>query len=152
MFFGTYNHNIDDKGRMSIPSRFRDVLREHYRSSRLILAPYDNCIFAYPVAEWEKVEGEIKNFSSWNTNRLKFDRLFYSRMDSVDIDGQGRILVIPGLRNYACLEKETVVVGASSRFEIWSREVWDGYMGSEKEQVEDLAQILSGSPGGDVGG
>jgi MraZ protein len=146
MFFGTYNHSIDDKGRMSIPSRFRDVLREHYRSSRLVLAPYENCVFIYPVAEWEKVESEIKNLSHWNANRLRFDRLFYSRMDSVEIDGQGRVSLIPILRSHASLEREAVVVGASTRFEIWSRELWDEYISKEKDQVENLAQLLVGGP------
>jgi MraZ protein len=146
MFFGTYNHSIDNKGRMSIPSRFRDVLREYYRSSRLVLAPYEDCIFAYPATEWEKVEAEIKKLSYWNTNRLRFDRLFYSRMDSAEIDGQGRISLIPALRNYASLEKEAVVVGASARFEVWSRSLWDEYIQKEKDQVENLAQHLVGGP------
>ena len=131
---------------MSIPSRFRDVLKEYYKSSRLILAPYDNCIFAYPITEWEKVEGEIKRNSHWNTDRLKFDRIFYSRMDSMEIDGQGRILLNPVLKDYASLEKEAVVVGASSRFEIWSRKRWDEYVQNEKEPVESLAQLLAGEP------
>jgi MraZ protein len=146
MFFGTYNHSIDNKGRLSIPSRFRDVLREHYQSSRLVLAPYEDCVFAYPVSEWEKVESEIKKLSHWNTHRLKFDRLFYSRMDSVEIDGQGRISLVPVLRSYASLDKEAVVVGASARFEIWSRGIWDEYIQKEKDQVENLAQLLVGGP------
>lgn len=112
----------------------------------MILAPYEDCIFAYPVTEWEKVEAEIKKLSYWNTNRLRFDRLFYSRMDSAEIDGQGRISLIPALRNYASLEKEAVVVGASARFEIWSRSLWDEYIQKEKDQVENLAQHLVGGP------
>ena len=134
---------------MSIPSRFRDVLREHYQNSRLVLAPYESCIFVYPVAEWEKVGAEIKKLSHWNTNRLKFDRLFYSRMDSVEIDGQGRISLMPALKSHASLDKEAIVIGASTRFEIWSRKDWDEYLQTEKDQVEDLAQLLAGGPVGE---
>lgn len=129
---------------MSIPSRFREVLKEYYKSSRIILAPFENCIFAYPLSEWEKVEGEIKKRSNWNSDRLKFDRLFYSRMDSTEIDGQGRILLNPVLKDYAALEKEAVIVGASTRFEIWSRKRWDEYVRNENDPVENLAQLLAG--------
>lgn len=124
MFKGRYEHLIDGKGRLSIPSRFRDTLSERY-DSRLVVTTYDNCLIAYPLAEWQKLEDKIATLPEFKKDTKAFLRFFYSSAADCAIDRLGRILLPQNLRDYAKLEKEVVLIGAFRYMEIWSKPLWD---------------------------
>lgn len=123
MFKGRYEHLIDGKGRLSIPSRFRDTLAERY-DARLVVTNYDNCLIAYPFAEWQKLEDKIAALPEFKKDTRAFLRFFYSSATDCAIDRLGRILLPQTLRDYAKLEKEVVLIGAFRHMEIWSKERW----------------------------
>lgn len=123
MFKGRYEHLIDGKGRLSIPSRFRDTLAERY-DSRLVVTTYDNCLIAYPLAEWLKLEEKIAILPEFKKDTKAFLRFFYSSASDCAIDRLGRILLPQTLRDYAKLEKDVVVIGAFRHMEIWSKPLW----------------------------
>ena len=124
MFMGEYNHTIDEKGRMIIPSKFRDALG----ASFVITRGMDGCIYAYPDEEWV------------NKDARKFARYFLSGAAMVELDKQGRILIPQNLREHADLKKDVVVAGVLGRVEIWSRERWIAY--NEYDDVEILASKM----------
>lgn len=123
MFKGRYEHLIDLKGRLSIPSRFRETLNERY-DSRLVITTYDNCLIAYPLAEWQKLEEKIALLPEFKKDTKAFLRFFYSSATDCQIDKLGRILIPQTLRDYAKLEKDVVLVGAFRHLEVWSKPLW----------------------------
>jgi len=142
MFMGSFEHTLDDKGRLSIPSRFREIMLEKQVPERLIVTQgLDTCLFAYALDEWKKFEEKI---ISRPLNRSD-DRYFVRRLlaGAVDcpLDKQGRIGLPPTLRQYAGLGREAVVVGVSSRIEIWSPERWQEYLNQGKSLEEIAEQI-----------
>lgn len=137
MFKGRYEHLIDGKGRLSIPSRFRDTLSERY-DSRLVVTTYDNCLIAYPLAEWQKLEDKIATLPEFKKDTKAFLRFFYSSAADCAIDRLGRILLPQNLRDYARLEKEVVLIGAFRYMEIWSKPLWE-----EAEKAASQDDIVS---------
>ncbi len=137
MFMGEYNHTIDEKGRMIIPSKFRDALG----ASFVITRGMDGCIYAYPDEEWEKFEEKLSSLpQTVNKDARKFARYFLSGAAMVELDKQGRILIPQNLREHADLKKDVVVAGVLGRVEIWSRERWIAY--NEYDDVEILASKM----------
>jgi len=139
MFKGRYEHLIDGKGRLSIPSRFRDTLAERY-DSRLVVTTYDNCLIAYPLAEWLKLEEKIATLPEFKKDTRAFLRFFYSSASDCAIDRLGRILLPQTLRDYAKLEKEVVLIGAFRHMEIWSKTLWDD--AERAASQEDIVNTL----------
>lgn len=139
MFKGRYEHLIDGKGRLSIPSRFRDTLAERY-DSRLVVTTYDNCLIAYPLAEWLKLEEKISTLPEFKKDTRAFLRFFYSSASDCAIDRLGRILLPQTLRDYAKLEKEVVLIGAFRHMEIWSKTLWDD--AERAASQEDIVNTL----------
>lgn len=123
MFRGRFEHSIDDKGRTSIPMKFRELLSSHY-DERLIVSNFDHCLWAYPVPEWQKIEEKVAALPQFNPQVKALQRLFISAAAECPIDKQGRILVPPTLREYAGLERDIIMVGMTKRIEIWSKERW----------------------------
>jgi MraZ protein len=124
MFRGRFEHTIDSKGRLSIPSKFRDVLTERY-DARLVVTTYDGCLSVYPHAEWRILEERVAGLPEFKKETRDFLRFFYSSAADCTIDKLGRILVPQTLRDYAKLEKDVIIVGAFKRMEIWSKLKWD---------------------------
>lgn len=143
MFRGRFEHTIDPKGRISIPSRFREVLRERY-DERLIVTNLDGCLVAYPFKEWEVLEQKASSLSMFKKEVKAFLRFFYSGATECPIDKLGRILIPPVLRDYAKLEKEVVLVGALKKIEIWSKGRWDRVIAGSPEDFEDISDVLAG--------
>jgi len=139
MFRGRYEHTIDLKGRLSVPSRFRETLSERY-DSRLVVTSYDGCLLVYPLAEWQTLEARVAELPSFNKDTKAFLRFFYSGAVDCPIDKLGRILVPQDLRNYAKLEKDVILVGAFKRIEIWSKAEWERIEGEASK--EDLVATL----------
>lgn len=123
-FRGKYDHAIDEKGRLSFPSRFREVLR-HYQSEILMVIPWENHLRAYPLAEWEILENSLKNDHDGEADAVdRILRYFESESYEIVADKQGRILLPPPLRTEVGLKKDIVLIGMIERVEIWDRETW----------------------------
>ncbi len=124
-FRSKYDHTIDEKGRLSFPSRFREVLRQ-YGSEILIALPWDNHVRAYPLAEWENLEDKLKVGENQQDGDLdKVIRYFESESFECIIDKQGRILLPPALRNDLGLKRDIVLIGMIDRVEIWDKDTWN---------------------------
>jgi MraZ protein len=124
MFRGASYHNIDPKGRIIIPARFRDVIKASGVDG-VMITRLDNCLFAYTHDQWSKLEQKILDLPEKSDDTRRFQRLFIGAAHDCKCDAQGRVLIPPFLKQYAGLEKEIVLVGVPGRFEIWSRENWD---------------------------
>lgn len=131
MFRGSSVHSLDAKGRIIIPSRFRDVIRAG-SGDALMITRMDNSLFAYTLNEWSKVENRILALAEKSDYMRRFRRVFVGGAFECNCDKQGRVLIPPTLRNYAKLEKEIVLVGVLEHFEIWSKENWE----NENEAME----------------
>ncbi|HZX48735.1 MAG TPA: division/cell wall cluster transcriptional repressor MraZ [Nitrospirota bacterium] len=130
MFRGRYLHTIDSKGRLSIPSKFRDkVLLSHGGQLILIKDLVDKCISAYTPDGWEDLTMKIQKASSLADEVKAFRRLMFSEAEDCVIDKHGRILIPPRLREYASLEKDVIVAGVeNNKIEFWSKQIWDNAM------------------------
>lgn len=123
MFRGSSFHHLDPKGRLIIPARFRDVLRQSSVDG-LIVSKMDGALFCYTFEEWHKIEQRILNLAEKSDNMRRFRRVFIGGAFECPLDKQGRILIPPSLRQYSELSKELVLVGVLDHFEIWARENW----------------------------
>lgn len=138
MFIGEFNHNVDDKGRMSIPSRFRDNLGEKFYVTKGL----DNCLFVFPVDEWKAFEAKLNKLPLAKANARAFVRTFYSGAMECGLDKQGRINVSSNLREHGELEKEVCIIGVGTRIEIWSKSNWEHYNNPENFSYDDLAEQM----------
>jgi MraZ protein len=137
MFMGEYNHTIDTKGRLIIPSKFREVLGDDF----VVTKGLDGCLFVYDNAEWNTFEEKLKALPLMNKESRKFVRFFLAGASNVEVDKQGRILLPSVLREFAGLDKDVVLVGVGGRIEIWSKERWSD--ASEYEDMDDIAEHMS---------
>lgn len=138
MFMGEYHHNIDTKGRMIIPAKFRESLGETFVLTRGL----DQCLFGYPLSEWGILEKKMKNLPLTKKDARAFTRFFFSGATECELDKQGRINIAAPLLSYAQLEKECVVIGVSDRIEIWSKEKWESYMEASEESFAEIAEKM----------
>lgn len=136
MFMGEYNHTIDAKGRLIIPSKFREVLGEEF----VVTKGLDGCLFVYDNKEWNVFEEKLKSLPLTNKDARQFVRFFLAGATNAEVDKQGRILVPTVLREFAGLDKDTVLVGVASRIEIWSKERWDGT--ATYEDMDEIAEHM----------
>lgn len=142
MFRGRYNYQTDSKGRLSIPARFREILSSNY-DERLIITNFDQCLWAYPVTEWQELERKVGALPQFVEEVKAFQRVFISAAAECPIDKQGRILIPQSLREYAGINKDVVVVGMAKRLEIWARERWDVIFESSQKRLEGLGEKLA---------
>jgi MraZ protein len=124
MFKGRFEHSIDDKGRLSIPSKFREVLVEHFSEHLVITNDFDNCLVAYPLQVWREFEAAVASKPQFNASIKHLKRFYISGAVECPIDASGRILLPQNLRDYAGLAKDVVLVGQVKIVEIWSKENW----------------------------
>lgn len=140
MFMGEYRHSIDEKGRLIIPAKFRELLGDCF----VVTKGLDNCLFIYPNHEWQAFEEKLKALPIANKGARKFSRFFLAGASPCSFDKQGRILLPPNLREFACIEKEVVLIGVSSRIEIWSKDYWDTYNNEDDDlNMEDIAEQMA---------
>lgn len=121
MFMGRYNHTIDPKGRLSIPSKYREILGDEFVVSKGM----DGCLFVYADEDWKAFEAKLASLPLVNEDARQFARFFLSGAQYVTVDKQGRILMPQDLRDFAGLEKDVVLAGTGGRIEIWSLEKWN---------------------------
>lgn len=138
MFMGEHQHNIDQKGRIIVPAKFREELGPSFVLTRGL----DQCVFGYPLEEWKQLEQKLKALPFTKKDARAFTRFFFSGAVECELDKQGRVNVAPPLRQYAKLEKECVVIGVSNRVEIWSKPVWDEYYTESEESFSEISESL----------
>ncbi|MEY8559520.1 division/cell wall cluster transcriptional repressor MraZ [Jeotgalicoccus halotolerans] len=138
MFMGEYKHNLDTKGRIIMPSKFRELLDGQF----VITRGLDRCLFAYTEEEWSRIEEKLKTLPLTKKDARKFTRLFFSGAAAVEIDKQGRINISQNLREYAGLTKDCTVIGVSSRIEIWDSAAWEDFYTESEDNFEDIAEDL----------
>lgn len=120
MFTSQYNHTVDAKGRLIIPTKFRDILGDHFTVTKGM----DGCLFAFSDDDWKVFEAKLKALPITNKDARKFARFFLAGAAEVELDKQGRILLPQHLREFGELDKDVVLVGVGSRIEIWNRDKW----------------------------
>jgi MraZ protein len=138
MFMGEYHHNIDDKGRLIIPAKFRTELGEKF----IITRGLEKCLYVYSEYEWNTIVAKLKTLPFTKKDVRTFIRSFFSGATECEFDRQGRINITSPLVSYAGISKECVVIGANDRLEIWSEEGWNNFLSDNSDKIEDIAENL----------
>lgn len=138
MLMGEYHHSIDDKGRMIIPSKFRNELGESF----IVTRGLENCLFVYSNLEWEKITTKLNKLPFTKKDARNFNRFFLSGAIEVELDKQGRINISNPLATYASLEKDVVIIGVGDRLEIWAKDRWENFFEQNSDTLSDIAENL----------
>ena len=138
MLMGEYHHNIDEKNRLIIPSKFRYELGEKF----IVTRGLDGCLFVYPLNEWDKITNQLNTLSFTKKDARAFSRFFLSGATECEFDRQGRINIPTPLISYASLKKECVIIGVNDRLEIWSKNNWEKFFNDNEEALSDIAENL----------
>lgn len=138
MLMGEYRHNMDTKGRIIIPAKFREELGP----SLVLTRGLDGCLFGYPMSQWQVLQDKLKQLPLAKKDARSFVRFFYSAAVEVEIDKQGRINIPKTLLEYANIKKECHVIGVSDRIEIWSSEKWESFAEAAEETFEEIAENM----------
>lgn len=138
MFIGEFHHSIDTKGRLIMPAKFRDQLNERCVITRGI----DQCLFIYPIEEWNKLLEKINSLPVNRKDARQFSRFFLSGACECEFDKQGRINLSTPLMNYAELSKDCVIIGVSNRIEVWEKEKWTQYFDLSLDSILDIAENI----------
>lgn len=137
MFMGEYSHTIDAKGRLIVPSRFREQLGNEF----VVTKGLDGCLFVYPNDEWKNIEEKFRNIPLTTKDARKFSRFFFAGAASCEVDKQGRILLPQVLRTFAELEKDVVFVGVLNRVEIWNKDKWQDT--NSYDDMDEVAEHMA---------
>jgi MraZ protein len=148
MFYGEYEHAIDKKGRLIIPSKFRDALKEYSIEKLYITRGLDKCLFLFTETEWRSQESKFRTISFTKSESRKFNRLYFSGAGDLEFDRQGRILIPKYLKDFANIKRDVMIIGVSNRIEVWAREIWQEYYSNSKESFEEIAEKLMMQEGG----
>ncbi len=138
MLMGEYLHNIDNKGRVILPAKFREELGDSF----IVTKGLDNCLFVYAKDEWAILESKLKQLPLAKPEARAFVRFFFAGAAELECDKQGRMLLPNNLREYAKLDKDVVVIGVSNRIELWDKEAWDAYNEQVGPTVANIAETL----------
>jgi len=137
MFIGEYRHSLDDKNRLTIPSKLRDELKHDFILTRGL----DGCLFIYPKDEWENIISKYRELPNTKDAR-NFMRFFLSGAVTCDLDKQGRINIPQPLKEHASLNKDCVIIGVNERLEVWDKDSWESFVKDNEEGFTDLADKL----------
>lgn len=140
MFMGEYHHNIDDKSRLVLPSKFRTELGDKF----IVARGLEKCLYVYSIAEWKKLEEQLKTLPFTKKDARTFIRTFFSGATECEFDRQGRTCITSPLVSYAGLSRECVIIGANDRIEIWDKEEWEKFLSDNSDQLSDIAENLFG--------
>ena len=147
MFRGRFENGVDEKGRLSIPAKFREILTTQFganpESPSLIVTNYDACLWAYPVSIWQALETKVASLPQFLPEVKALQRVFISAACECALDKQGRILLPPSLKEYAQIEQQAVIVGMTQRIEIWSKLRWDKAFQESQEALLEMQDKLA---------
>jgi MraZ protein len=143
MFRGINSITLDVKGRMAMPSRYRDLLLQNHKARMVVtIDTEDTCLLLYPELEWQKIEASLQRLPSFNPAARRIQRLLIGHATDVDLDAQGRILLPLELRSYAVLQKQAVLIGQGNKFEIWDESIWQSrrekWLEEESNHIDEL--------------
>jgi MraZ protein len=138
MLMGEYRHNIDDKGRLIIPSKFREELGDSF----IVTKGLENCLFIYSLSNWEKIVSKLKSLPFTKKDVRTFTRFFLASACNLEFDKQGRINIPNNLLEYANIQKECVVIGVLDRLEIWNQTAYQGTILDNYDSFSDIAENL----------
>jgi MraZ protein len=143
MFRGKFKHTLDEKGRFSLPAKFREVLRVKYGSENLVITNYPDCLVAYPLEEWQKIENKLLSLP-WDVPEVRqYVRYFLGAAEEYQPDKQGRILLSQSLREEIKLEREVILLGMLTHFEIWNPKYLESKFKETKENFSKVMQIIN---------
>ena len=137
MFMGEYHHTIDEKGRITIPSKLRDELGDEF----IVTKGLDGCLFIYPKDEWNNIAKKYKELPNTKDAR-NYLRFFLSGAVVTEFDKQGRINITQPLIKYADLTKDCIIIGVNERLEIWSKDRWEDFLSNNEDSISDIADKL----------
>ena len=149
MFRGVYNVNVDAKGRIAIPARFREQLSNHCNGEMVVtIDTEEKCLLIYPLPDWDDIQRKVEALPSFNVAARRVQRLLIGHATDILMDGSGRILLTPPLREYAQLEKKGVLLGQGKKLEMWSETSWisrrDSWLEDQSSlELPDELQTLS---------
>lgn len=138
MFMGEFHHSIDEKGRLIIPSKFRNELGKKFIVTRGI----EECLFVYSLEEWNNMVSNLKELPFTRKDARTFMRMFLSGATECELDGNGRINIPSPLINYASIQKECVVIGVNERLEIWSNDKYEEFFNNNIDRFDEIAENL----------
>lgn len=150
MFRGLATLNLDSKGRMAIPTRYREGLLRTCEGQMVVTVDRDHCLLLYTLPDWEEIERKLVRLPSLNKYARRMQRLLIGHATECELDGNGRILLPPALREFAGLDKSVVLIGQGNKFEVWAEEAWAvrraewlSETGDEDEELPDELGSLS---------
>ena len=148
MFRGANKLTLDIKGRMVMPTRYRERLQERCGGKLVITVDKDQCLLVYPMPDWEEIERKLMRLPSMNPHARRLQRLMVGHATDLELDAQGRVLLPPNLREFASLTRDAVLIGQGLRFELWDEEKWnqrrDEWLASEESATgpsDDLGSL-----------
>ncbi|AKH20545.1 division/cell wall cluster transcriptional repressor MraZ [Sedimenticola thiotaurini] len=136
MFRGLNRLNLDAKGRLAVPTRYRERIQERCASELVVTIDRDHCLLIYPLPEWQEIERKLMKLPSFNKAARNLQRLLVGHATEVDMDGQGRVLLPPALRDFAQLDKRVVLIGQGNKFELWDEERWSNQREGWLDEME----------------
>lgn len=142
MFYGEYQHTLDNKDRLIVPVKFREIFQEKYVEKFFITRGLDQCLFVFTEDVWKVQEKKFRELSFTRVEARRFNRLFFSGASEVMCDKQGRILIPSYLKDYAEIQEKVMIIGVSDRIEIWAEEKWKAFYNDHKNDFESLAEKL----------
>ncbi len=141
MFRGANKVTLDAKGRMVMPTRYRERLLERCDGKLVVTVDRDQCLLLYPLPDWEEIERKLMRLPTLNEQARRLQRLMVGHASDIEIDGHGRVLLPPKLREFAQLSRNAILIGQGSRFELWDEQRWDERR-DEWLKAEDTAELL----------
>ena len=138
MFIGEYHHNIDEKGRLAIPTKFRSQLEK----GAVVTRGLDNCLFLYPQGEWEGLADKLAKLPISKSNTRGFARFMLAGAMDIEMDKQGRVVLPDYLRKFAGIKKKAIIAGLYNRLEIWDEEKWEKYKKESEKGSNEIAEAL----------
>lgn len=137
MLIGEYEHSVDVKGRLIMPSKLRDEIGYKF----IVTKGLDGCLFVFPIKEWEIFQEKLRALPVSDKNARDFTRFFFAGATECEMDKQGRFLISSNLREFAGLDKDVVTIGMNTRLEIWSKEKWQKC--DEEISAEEIANHMT---------
>jgi len=139
MFIGEYSHSIDNKKRLAVPAKFRLGLGK----KAVLTRGLDNCLYLYPLKEWEKMAEKLARLPISRADSRAFSRLMLAGAMDADLDRLGRVLIPDYLKNYAGLGKKAVIAGLYNRIEIWDEAKWEKYKEQTAKEADKIAEKMN---------